>query len=819
MWENAKPFKIELGGLNLKAGSSVISGAFASLPTPVAYPDALEARNVRWTATGSLKKRNGYLGWADTAMPGTKMAVTGLFPLNLRDGTTRYTIACSRDRIFLVPASGAWTALVSSLTGADSNLWSGTVFNNELILCNGVDAPQVTNGTTGGPLVNQTSVQSRTAMTSAQSLMYQLHKVEEGTLIAAGGASAAGSYDGLTQEYDTIGDTWATRQRANTNRDSGVGFTVDGQVYLSSGLFTGPALTLTGEVYNPVTDSWTTFANVTAARREGVGATGNNGGFSITGNTDASAAAWTTTNYFYDPITNVWSTKTVFGPDAARRQAAGFNLSDTPHVLAGKITAADAYDAEHSEYNPFADAWTDLTDLTATRALAQGCGGQDNKGYIVGGYDSSAVLSAVIYSYTRPTNAFATLTATLGTARSIMGVAADDWMVYVAGGAVGASASAVVERFTASPAAPIAKYVTSYKGQVVMAASTAYPSRMFYSAPGNARTWDPFSYIDINPDDGRSITGIFVYDGRLYVSKSELLYLISGDAPFDPLEAVPAPVPLEGTVGTNAHRSVIVTNIGVFYQSEHGFMLFDGSRSVHMGEHVFNLVYDSSNPVNFAYTCGVWNKRRSELWWGLYIGSTMYVLVFNTMHKKWSMFANMDTYSMTVREDSYGYDEIIFGPLSTTNSRIYVADYYTGDLRTADVLNGSTLTAIDSAYQTGWFSPDTGLNLSLPKDLFMYWKRVATTTPTVSLRGNYSSSDPVEAGVTQTDAIVLTAGNKTNYFEDGTDQRCRIQAPAASTSHALSLRITETSTNAAWELYGAILTASSPPADGGFPAP
>ena len=797
MWENAKPFPIELGSLNASADPSV------------SYPDAIAATNVRFGRFGGVMKRLGHTTYNSTAMSNLN-AITGIFQFNRRDTTTRFTIAADKDRIWLVPTSGAWTALAASMGATITDYWDATVFNNELILVNGVTAAQVTDGTAGGTaaLVNQASVQTRTAMNSAQSMTYGLHNVEEGTMIAAGGASAGGSYDGITQSYDTIGDSWVTKTRSTVNRDAGVGFLVDQRVYLTSGLITGPALTATCEAYDFITDTWIGVANVTAARWFGAGASANNGGFSITGNDNAGANAWTTANYFYDPVTNQWSTKTIFGPDAARRGAFGFVISQNPHVGGGRITAADAYDAEHSEYNPFTDAWTDLTDITAARYLSGASSAKDNLGYVIGGYDSGTTETNTIYSYNRVTNAWSTSAATMTTAKVIEGVGPDDWYLYMAGGAVGSTAQSSVDRYNVSPAAPVAFYVDSFKSQVIMARTTSRPSRLFYSTVGNSRVWDPTFYIDVNPDDGDWITGIFVFDGRLYVTKTNMIYQISGDAPFDPIEAIPSPIPLENVKGCVSNRSIVVTDRGVFYLAEDGFRLFDGARSILIGEKVQTLL-DGYAQSRLKYAAGLWVRSRDEIWWSVTSTGTTHdtLLVFNMRQGKWSVFTGMACEAIATVEDSNGVDQILFGTGDASNGKIYKAETGAND-------NGSTIT---STYQTGWFSPASGLNVALPKDLFMWWKRVSTTAPTVSLRANYSSSDTAEGGTTFSDAVTLTAA-ASDYFEDAADQRCRVQMAAAATSHALSLRITETSSNTAWELYMAVLqTVANPGADGGFP--
>ena len=798
MWEGVKQFPIQLGGLDENANPAV------------AYPSAIEALNVRYGERGSVKLRTGFT--ALSGVVGANENIDGIFPLQLSTaGSGLVIIACTKTKVYSQPyGAGAESTLGTGFTLGSTvgDHWDADILNDEMILVNGYDAPQATDGATMAALVVQSSTQVRTAMTTAQVLSYGLHTVGPATLIAAVGQSSAATYDSLTQEYDTIGDVWATRQRASVVRQGGAGFCVDGQVYVTCGNTTGAALTTLCGRYDPDTDTYNYVQPVTA-RRESVGAAANNGGFSITGNDNAGASAWVTGNLYHDPATNTWGTRAAFSTDPARRASAGFVIAQNPHVISGRITPADAYDAEHGEYDPDSNVWTDKTDLTAARAFAGGVQGQDNLGYVVGGMNSSDADQTTIYSYNAATDAWATSSAPLSTARNTVGCASDDWMMYIAGGSVGSTPSAIVERYNASPAPPVAKYVKVYKDQVLMARSSAYPSRVWYSAPGNARVWEPFSYFDVAPDDGRWITGMFVYEGNLYVSKTNVLYLISGDAPFHPVDAIPTPVSLDNIRGTTSHRSVVVTDQGVFYMADDGIRKFDGSSSTMISGPVnwYNADANTTGMLRLiagVVNCiGVWNREYGEIIFAVN-GSTGVdeQFVYNIKQNKWSKF---DTWNIgSAFEARVGF--VSATVLLFTRATEGVSPKVYEMSNTAFTDDGAAITA---AYQTGWFSPTGGTDLAMPKDLFLWCRRGGgSTAVSVSLRANYSASDPTEGGVTFSDT--LSAG-----FEDSTDQRCRISCAAASTSHAMSMRIT--ASTGQWELYGAVLTYVTPLADGGFP--
>ena len=791
-----------------------LGGLRTAPPAPSVYPGAIAASNVRWSLYDTLIKRTGFVPYNTTAMPTTVRAVSGIFQFNRRDTTTRYTIVADQEKIFVCPTSGSWTTLVSSLTATASDYWDAVVFNNEMILVNGVDAPQVTNGTAGGTstLTSGSATQVRTSMTSAQSLTAGLLPVADGYLLGAAGATAAGAYDGRTQLYDTEGDAWSTKTRANVNRDESAGFVTFGRAYVVSGNITGPALTATGEYYELETDTWHTMTNITTAVRSGRGAGANNGGFVQTGNNNASASAWVTTNQRYDPVTDTWSTKTAI-TSTARRQASGFVMSQAPHVVGGRTTVgADNYVATHDEYNPFSDTWTSLTALTAARTYAGGAIGQDNLGYIAGGIDSNGSNSATIYQYNRVTDAWATLSATLTLERAALGAANDNWWMYTAGGAVGANASAVVERLNTSPSAPIAFYVETFKGYVFLARTTSFPSRLFYSAPGNSRIWDTYNYLDVVPDDGDWITGMFVFDGRFYVMKNNTTYQIAGTV-FDPEEGDQQPIPLANVPGTVSNRSITVTDHGVYYLAKDGLRLFDGVRSTDISSDVIGTTLAGYVQSRNKYVQGLWVKKYNEVWFSFTsTGSTMDTLVvWNYKHRKFSTFTGMACEAMANVEDANANDQLLFGTGDATDGRIYTADSGLFDKPKNSAAN------ITASYQTGWFSPASGLANFQPKKGVLYVKRQSTSPATlvVNLYANFGAT------TTATDSLPLdqAAGNSSTgqYFNDATDNRAILEYGTASTSHVHSIGFSDASQNTGFEILGMVLMGSRSPSGGIYP--
>jgi len=790
------PFQVELGGWDTLSPASRV------------YPGSPDAQNVRWERSGILAKVAGYDDYNTTAMPTSNQNVLGLFQFNRRDTSTRYTIACTATRIMRVPTSGAWTNLTPSgaePTGGSTDYFDAAVFNNELVIVNGVDAPWISDGTAAGTtrLVQTASLQARTALNTAMSTFFGIHQIEPGRLCALAGATAAGSFDAPTQCYDTIGDAWRTMSRANVGRDDGAGFTAFGNAYIVSGLSAATTFTATLEGYNPVTDTWRGYTDITSSRRQVPANSVNNSGYVQTGNDSASAASWTATNFQYDPAPDAWLTKTAH-TGTARRQACGFRISQTAHVVSGRIsTGPDNDDSDHREYNPFSDTWTSLTAITASRRQAGGGVGYDNLGYTAGGADSAGTLVTAIRSYNRVTDAWTASSAVLTTAKQAPGMASDEYWLYFGGGAAASgTANGEMERLNTAPAPPSARYIESFKSYVLMARTTAFPSRVFYSVVGDARIWHPFAFFDVMPDDGDWITGLFSYDGRFYVSKTDTMYQIAFST-LHPVNGDQQIIPLDNVKGAVSNRSIVVTDHGVYYLAEDGFRMFDGARSRVISEKIqptLDGYVDSRNDD----CSGVWVRGRDEIMWSLTSTGSVHdrVVVYNYRFQRWSFLTiNAETWASV--EDANDIEQILFGT-TTSSQTADVGRIMTFD--TGNSFNGSTIAAV---YQTGWFSPNTGLERTLPRFLYLWTNRPAATTLTLQSRINYGTANATS------DSIGMDAAN--TYYEDTTDLRAKVELGFDTTGHAISLRFSDTSSNAAWQIHGAVMTAVESVGGGVFP--
>jgi hypothetical protein len=136
-------------------------------------------------------------------------------------------------------------------------------------------------------------------------------------------------------------------------------------------------------------------------------------------------------------------------------------------------------------------------------------------------------------------------------------------------------------------------HIVSYNNMLVGAAgSTVYWSGQLVQGEGR---W--FNPIFQQPVGSGSITAIAAQDGALYVFTDSDIYIMTGDAPADNgVGGLGAPRRLAVDVGCIEPRSVVVTALGIFFQSRRGIEILTRAQSVeYIGEQV--EVTLAANPV------------------------------------------------------------------------------------------------------------------------------------------------------------------------------------------------------------------------------
>jgi len=169
---------------------------------------------------------------------------------------------------------------------------------------------------------------------------------------------------GANEMYDPATDTWTTKESMPTPRTSMQANTVNGKIYVVSGLVdnlapNGPALTNVTEVYDPSNNSWTTVAPIPTPVFAYASAALDNKIYIAGGERQAGEQSpFTNALQIYDVITNSWSTGKslpVLTVQAVSGATIGVNAPKRIYVIGGRLNGP--IDATQI-YDPAIDEWT-----------------------------------------------------------------------------------------------------------------------------------------------------------------------------------------------------------------------------------------------------------------------------------------------------------------------------------------------------------------------------------------------------------------------------------------------------------------------------
>jgi len=175
----------------------------------------------------------------------------------------------------------------------------------------------------------------------------------DGILYAIGGQDFTGVPVNTSEAYDPKTDTWTSKAPMPTPRHHLTSAVVDGKLYVIGGR-TGYSNSSshyvnlnTNEMYDPVSDSWTSKAPM-PSNRSGLAATASaDGNIYVFGGEDATSVMTFDNNEKYDPKTDKWTSEAPM-PTARHGLAAVFdNMSKRIYVIGGGIEAGNSV----SNYN------------------------------------------------------------------------------------------------------------------------------------------------------------------------------------------------------------------------------------------------------------------------------------------------------------------------------------------------------------------------------------------------------------------------------------------------------------------------------------
>ena len=199
-------------------------------------------------------------------------------------------------------------------------------------------------------------------------------------IYAIGGMNASAIPVATNEEYDPATNTWSTKASMPTARTELGAATVNSKIYVIGGQY--GTIFSTNEEYDPATNTWAGKASMPTAREFPATAAVNNKIYAIGGNVSgAHGSNVTAINEEYDPVTNVWTSKA--NMHTAREGATVAVLNNRIYAIGG-VTGPTTLTAANEEYDPTTNAWTDRAGMPTPRSFAGGAT-LNNKVYVIGG--------------------------------------------------------------------------------------------------------------------------------------------------------------------------------------------------------------------------------------------------------------------------------------------------------------------------------------------------------------------------------------------------------------------------------------------------
>jgi len=180
-----------------------------------------------------------------------------------------------------------------------------------------------------------------------------------GKIYVAGGGNNNVHYTTM-QVYDPVSNSWSTSSAMNAVGRTGPGVAaLDGLVYVAGG-HNGTVSLASMEIYDPATDSWTYKASMSVGRHH-IGLVVVAGKLYAIGGHDGSAGIPTNLVEEYDPVLNTWATKSLM--PTARQQFGIAVVNDRIFVIGGEVTIPTAVISTVEEYDPATDTWVTVTNF------------------------------------------------------------------------------------------------------------------------------------------------------------------------------------------------------------------------------------------------------------------------------------------------------------------------------------------------------------------------------------------------------------------------------------------------------------------------
>lgn len=217
-------------------------------------------------------------------------------------------------------------------------------------------------------------------------------RLQNGKVLVVGGSDRT-SYLASAELYDPDTDTWSSAGSMTTARILHTATLLpSGKVLVTggTGMMPGTPPFASAELYDPATNTWSTVASMTTARRYHTATLMANGKVLVVGGTDGTY--FLNTVELYDPALNMWTPKAHL--TTSRDFHSATLLPDGKVlVVGGRSDGGLLASAEY--YDPILDSWPSAGNMAWARYAHASVHMDDGTVMLVGGGDSYSLLSTV----------------------------------------------------------------------------------------------------------------------------------------------------------------------------------------------------------------------------------------------------------------------------------------------------------------------------------------------------------------------------------------------------------------------------------------
>jgi len=233
---------------------------------------------------------------------------------------------------------------------------------------------------------------------------------------------------------------------------------------------------------------------------------------------------------------------------------------------------------------------------------------------------------------------------------------------------------------SAVSAFPVTKYIKWFHNYMFAIGNPTNPARLYFSNVGAPETWGATDYIDINPNDGDTVTGLAVLKDELIISKQKRLWAFTGWTS-NSFTVKDINERLAG-YGSVSHRSFVNVGNDLLFLSYAGdiphfrsLMVTQYAVSIYGG-----IISDDIEGTmsglsmgQLAKTVGFYDGRR--VWFFVPNGSSTYndlVLVYDVITKGWTQ--QTGKYASCVVSSAVSGSPVTYFGDSRSKSRVYKLD-------------------------------------------------------------------------------------------------------------------------------------------------